>query len=118
MNRPAQAATIAVGIRSYRLVATPRLVTAESALLSPIAGEGWLAVGDAAASFDPLSSHGIGAALWSGELAAVVLRRFLNGDAAALTVLAPILRAKSQRAIGVMRATTGTRYDFFMETAE
>jgi len=77
-----------IGEHDYRLVAPPRLVAADSALLSPVAGEGWLAVGDAAASFDPLSSHGIGAALWSGEQAAGALRRFLTGDAAALTVYA------------------------------
>jgi flavin-dependent dehydrogenase len=33
-------------------------------------GERWLAVGDAALSFDPLSSKGIGNALYTGILAA------------------------------------------------
>jgi flavin-dependent dehydrogenase len=35
-----------------------------------VAGEGWLAIGDAAAALDPLSSHGIAAALAGGIEAA------------------------------------------------
>jgi flavin-dependent dehydrogenase len=41
-----------------------------SEILHPAAGDGWLAVGDAAASFDPLSSQGLFRALSSATLAA------------------------------------------------
>jgi flavin-dependent dehydrogenase len=73
---------------SYRLVASPRIRAAASGRLEPAAGHGWLAVGDAAASFDPLSSHGIGAALEGGLRAAVAIQRRLNGDGDALAAYA------------------------------
>jgi flavin-dependent dehydrogenase len=64
--------------------APPRIVAAGSSLLDPIAGNGWLAVGDAAATFDPLSSHGIGAALDGGLRAASAIEAHLTGDCGAL----------------------------------
>lgn len=54
----------------YRLTAPPRIVDAGSARLEALGGDGWLAIGDAAMSLDPLSSHGIAAALHGGMLAA------------------------------------------------
>lgn len=50
----------------HRLSEKPRRVAAESSLLLPSYGEGWMAVGDAAACFDPLSVHGVGRALLEG----------------------------------------------------
>jgi flavin-dependent dehydrogenase len=44
--------------------------TALSSLLEPACGDGWLAVGDAAASYDPISSQGIYKALADGLQAA------------------------------------------------
>ena len=40
-----------------------RVVSAESARLDSMSGTGWLAIGDAAMSFDPLSSHGLCSAI-------------------------------------------------------
>lgn len=54
----------------YRLTAPPRWVDAGSARLDRLAGDGWVAIGDAALALDPLSSHGIAAALHGGILAA------------------------------------------------
>jgi flavin-dependent dehydrogenase len=54
----------------YRPAAAPRVVDAGSARLDRFGGDGWLAIGDAAVSLDPLSSHGIAAALHGGMLAA------------------------------------------------
>ncbi|HTZ45017.1 MAG TPA: tryptophan 7-halogenase [Jatrophihabitans sp.] len=48
-------------------------LSAASRLLDPVAGPGWLAVGDAAASHDPLSARGIYQALHTGTLAATEL---------------------------------------------
>lgn len=45
------------------------IVAAESSHLPQSAGDGWCAVGDAAAAHDPLSSRGITAALMSGKRA-------------------------------------------------
>ncbi|MBC9877315.1 NAD(P)/FAD-dependent oxidoreductase [Bradyrhizobium sp. INPA01-394B] len=51
----------------------PTVVLADSSSLDAAAGPGWLAVGDAAASMDPLASTGIIDALKSGRMAAEVL---------------------------------------------
>ena len=61
----------------YRRTAPPRVVDAGSARLDHFAGDGWIAIGDAALSLDPLSSHGIAAALHGGMLAAEAI---LTGD--------------------------------------
>ena len=58
---------------------------AHSAVLAPPAGDGWLAVGDAALSFDPLSSQGLLNALFTGLAAAEAADRHLRGAAQALT---------------------------------
>lgn len=57
---------------------------AHSSSLSPASGEGWLAVGDAALGFDPLSSQGIFNALYTGLAAAEAADRHLSGDPGAL----------------------------------
>lgn len=54
----------------YQLDPVVRGASAASLLLDHAGGERWLAVGDAALSFDPLSSKGIGNALYTGILAA------------------------------------------------
>lgn len=63
----------------------PRVYAAHSHRLDSITGDGWLAVGDAASTFDPLSSQGIFKALRSGILAAYAVCDTLKGDARALT---------------------------------
>lgn len=63
---------------------TSGFCAAHSAEPSPAAGEGWLAVGDAALSFDPLSSQGLFNALYTGLAAAEAADRFLSGDQGAL----------------------------------
>jgi flavin-dependent dehydrogenase len=50
--------------------------------LTPIAGAGWAAAGDAAASFDPLSSQGITQALRGGAFAGFAAADMLAGDEA------------------------------------
>lgn len=48
---------------------------------APCAGSDWLAIGDAAAAFDPLSSHGMTTALWTGLKGAEAALASLSGDA-------------------------------------
>lgn len=62
----------------------PRVFAAHSQLLDSTTGDGWLAVGDAASTFDPLSSQGIFKALRSGIFAAYAVCDTLSGDARAL----------------------------------
>ena len=57
---------------------------AHSALLQPFAGPAWFAVGDAACSFDPLSSQGLLNALYTGLAAAEATDRHLSGASDAL----------------------------------
>jgi 2-polyprenyl-6-methoxyphenol hydroxylase-like FAD-dependent oxidoreductase len=49
------------------------VVSAESACLDRMGGEGWLAIGDASMSFDPLSSHGLCSAIEQAVDAAEIL---------------------------------------------
>lgn len=60
---------------------TLQVVTAHSAVLDRPWGHGWLAVGDAAGSYDPLSSSGVARALDSGIQAAHSIDHHLNGEA-------------------------------------
>jgi len=53
---------------------------ANSAITQPAVGNSWLTVGDAALSFDPLSSQGIFNALYTGLAASESVYRFLQGE--------------------------------------
>jgi len=68
----------------YALHDRPRGTDAGSARLDRFSGPGWLAAGDAAVSFDPLSSQGIRTALYTGTRAGEALHAHLGGDADAL----------------------------------
>ncbi len=61
----------------------PHGANAGSSRLDRMAGEGWLAVGDAALAFDPLSSKGISNALYTGQCAARSILATEAGDAQA-----------------------------------
>lgn len=63
---------------------TAGFTAANSATLDPPAGNGFLAAGDAALAFDPLSSQGILNALFTGLAAAEAADSVLAGDAGAL----------------------------------
>ncbi len=64
--------------------ATAGVCAAHSSALERPVGEGWIAAGDAALSFDPLSSQGLFNALYTGLMAARAAERTLSGDADAL----------------------------------
>jgi flavin-dependent dehydrogenase len=75
---------VARRLDKWRLAAGPFVSIANSSHLQAAAGPAWLAVGDAAAAHDPISSYGILWALRSGMLAADAAPSYLAGDAAAL----------------------------------
>jgi flavin-dependent dehydrogenase len=56
------------------------LTAANSAITQPAVGSAWLTAGDAALSFDPLSSQGIFNALYTGLSASESVYRFLQGE--------------------------------------
>jgi flavin-dependent dehydrogenase len=58
----------------------------------PVRGDGWVAAGDAALSFDPLSSQGILTALYTGLRAGEALHLWLQGDRSALAAYEDRLR--------------------------
>ena len=68
----------------YALVAEPRSTDARSSRLERFHGDRWVAAGDAATTFDPLSSQGIFSALYSGLKAGTALAELLGGDRDAL----------------------------------
>jgi flavin-dependent dehydrogenase len=92
---------LAGGGQPARLVVMP----AESSRLDAIAGEGWFALGDAAAAYDPLSSHGVAAAMGSG---------FYGGHAVADLLLAG--RAEAREAyLDLMQRAYGAYLDLLRE---
>jgi flavin-dependent dehydrogenase len=66
-------------------VERPSVTAAYSSALTPAAGDGWLAAGDAALSFDPLSSQGLFHALYTGLASAEAVDRALSGGSSALS---------------------------------
>jgi flavin-dependent dehydrogenase len=59
----------------YHFTGPPGMVSAQSSRLECFAGEGWLAAGDAAMSFDPLSGAGICKALETAERVADAIEK-------------------------------------------
>ncbi|WP_328952962.1 tryptophan 7-halogenase [Kitasatospora purpeofusca] len=62
-----------------------RRAPAHTVRLDTVHGDGWVAAGDAAAAFDPLSSQGILTALYTGMRAGQAVHDHLGGDRTALT---------------------------------
>ena len=71
-------------LHAFDLQAALRVVAANSSRLDCVSGRGWLAVGDAAMAFDPLSSQGLVQALASGIRAGEALNGRLAGEVAAM----------------------------------
>ena len=69
---------------SFAAEGMPLITPSNSSRLERITGAGWLAAGDAAASFDPLSSQGVLTAAYSGLTAGRSLDAHLLGDFDAL----------------------------------
>jgi flavin-dependent dehydrogenase len=76
------------GFRDHRLPERLVLRSARSQRLDAMCGTNWLAVGDAAMAFDPLSSQGIVKAFDHAHRAAASIAAHFAGDAHALQTLA------------------------------
>lgn len=70
------------------------VVPVASDLLDPIAGQNWLAAGDAASSFDPISSQGIYKAFSNGIDAADAIARHFAGDHEGLRLYGETVRSQ------------------------
>lgn len=73
---------------SFRFTSPLQIASAATTWVAPAAGARWLAVGDAASSFDPLSSHGMTTALWTGAAGAEAVAAAISGDGSALAAYA------------------------------
>jgi flavin-dependent dehydrogenase len=61
-----------------------QIVSAASVIRRPVAGRDWMAIGDAACAFDPLSGQGVFKAIETGVRCGAVVARYFNGDLSAL----------------------------------
>jgi flavin-dependent dehydrogenase len=84
-----------------QLLSGPVVAPAGSHRLDRAAGENWLAAGDAASAFDPLSSQGIVKALDSGIAAAATIAQHLAGDRTALNAYAQSIEDDFESYLGL-----------------
>ncbi len=68
-----------IAAHGYALRGSPFFRAANSSILSDPVGNNWLAVGDAAMSYDPLSAHGLSLALATGWDAAQAVHGHIEG---------------------------------------
>lgn len=94
---------IAARLEGATALTDPAVAPAGSHLLRPIAGPGWLAVGDAASCYDPLSSRGIVKALIGGLGAADAIRDELDGNAGA---------------VDAWQARLAAEFEYYLETRQ
>jgi flavin-dependent dehydrogenase len=63
-----------------KITTHPTIFAAYPQLLTPLCGSGWIAVGDAALSFDPISGDGTGYALRTSILATSIINSISNSN--------------------------------------
>ncbi|MDK1286286.1 tryptophan 7-halogenase [Pseudoalteromonas umbrosa] len=61
-----------------------KALNASSHIISKLHGDNWLIAGDAAMSFDPLSSHGMTTAIYMAEKSAQAIHKVFQGEQSAL----------------------------------
>jgi flavin-dependent dehydrogenase len=96
LSQLAQTTFVSQRVRRRQNVRRVLARSCASAFLDPLAGDRWLAVGDAVAVVDPLSSQGISKALASGKRAAQAIAAYLLGDGSRLSSYAARGRAEHQ----------------------
>jgi 2-polyprenyl-6-methoxyphenol hydroxylase-like FAD-dependent oxidoreductase len=64
----------------FELLEAPKFVAADSSILERVQHSGWLAVGDAAMTYDPIASHGLMMSMVSARDAAAAIHMTLNGS--------------------------------------
>jgi flavin-dependent dehydrogenase len=62
------------------------IVSAGSLMRQPVVGDDWLAIGDAALAFDPLSGQGVLKSMETGTSAADAIARYFDGDGTSLAM--------------------------------
>lgn len=95
-------------IRNAKPLGGPSTYPAFSHRLEQITGDGWLAAGDAATTFDPLSSLGIQKGLRSGILASYAIADYFKGSASSLEKYEAILAKEFEEYLS-------TRTDYYCQ---
>lgn len=80
----------------------PRVMPAGSTYLQRPWGEGWIAIGDAAVAFDPLSSHGMGSAMTTGYYGACAVADHVRGRHDALTTYEGLVARMYEDYLGLL----------------
>ncbi len=86
--------SLTAGRFQHAEVVSTRTLYVASSCRETISGEAWLAVGDSASSYDPLSGRGIFKAIRQGMNAAVAVDGFLRGEVGLLAEYAGLVRAE------------------------
>jgi flavin-dependent dehydrogenase len=63
---------------------TVQIVSAASVVRHPVTGPNWMAIGDAALAFDPLSGQGVFKSIETGTRSSPTIARHLDGDSGAM----------------------------------
>ncbi|NOQ65577.1 MAG: hypothetical protein GQ582_13785 [Methyloprofundus sp.] len=87
-------------------------VDASSSILDSVVGDAWLAIGDAATAFDPITSQGLVNALSSAMMGAHACREFLAGNPLGLLAYNKAIQATWQR------SEKGRAYLYGMQTEQ
>jgi flavin-dependent dehydrogenase len=85
----------------------PQIRPAHTSRLTDVTGSNWLAVGDAAITYDPLTSYGIVAALGQGVHAAATMVQHLTGAADALPQHARLIDRAFSRYLALLHDRYG-----------
>ncbi|MCG8364067.1 MAG: tryptophan 7-halogenase [Pseudanabaenales cyanobacterium] len=81
------------GLGQMTYIDSPQLIAAGGGCLDSVAGSHWIATGDAALTFDPISSQGIFNALYTGMAAGKAVHAALIGDLSAVDAYVDRLKA-------------------------
>lgn len=81
----------------------PVIRSADTGMLDRVTGDGWLATGDAASTFDPLSSQGVLKACRQGMVAGYALIDHLDGDRTSLPKYEALLQREQQEFLKAKR---------------
>ena len=79
------------------------IISAGSLVRQPVAGPNWLAIGDAALAFDPLSGQGVLKSIESGTRAADAIARGLDGDSSGFAAYQSWVQETYQAHLSVRR---------------
>ena len=87
----------------YRESAGLRVLPAETSRLDRIEGDGWLAVGDAAVAYDPLSSYGVSSAMGSGFYGGHAVADLLAGQEEARLAYLSVMQQAAEGCFALQR---------------